>query len=493
MRPDSMTRRTAVKMGLAGSAAMALPSWLPPVAAAAEDPTPWRRYPYDLYPENGLVFPTAEGLTRNETDTWYIDAKLVGDDTGREYAFTVIYCKNRVGGAIRADFYQFALYDLETGEYGTFTEYDFPTGSLLGRPKFSAATGHLDLNFRLSGLGATATWCTRRDNQGALVPFAYELDLVGRDRAGRRLGLQGTMDPLNPPTAAGGDGTAGKVTCFAQKNTLTYFQTAPNISALLTWGDISERVTGQLGHIDRQIFPKYAGVRAGLFARDHSHEWRSVNLADGTDLSIWRQFDRTKRNRLQPYTGASRFVPGSPARTETTAVVEVEYIDYVKWPSMLRTAYPAPSTNRYSPSAHILRLPEWDLELTCTPLVPVPAHNLPVEYMIGPVHYEGTFGGRPASGFGVSERTLSLYRDWELVQVLRDTVLHLPAPAFEGTSRTALLTAIDRVAGLVRAYRKAEANRLITTAVIPAAAMLAPSDAAHVGQIARDLRNALPV
>ena len=38
-----------------------------------------------------------------------------------------------------------------------------------------------------------------------------------------------------------------------------------------------------------------------------------------------------------------------------------------------------------------------------TPITPVPAHNLPVEYMIGPMRYQGTLAGRPVSGFGVFE------------------------------------------------------------------------------------------
>jgi hypothetical protein len=41
-----------------------------------------------------------------------------------------------------------------------------------------------------------------------------------------------------------------------------------------------------------------------------------------------------------------------------------------------------------------------------------PAHALPVEYMEGPFLFEGTVGGEPVRGFGISERSLALYRDW---------------------------------------------------------------------------------
>jgi hypothetical protein len=38
--------------------------------------------------------------------------------------------------------------------------------------------------------------------------------------------------------------------------------------------------------------------------------------------------------------------------------------------------------------------------------------------MEGPYRYQGTLRGKPVSGFGFYERSLALYRDWELVDVL---------------------------------------------------------------------------
>jgi hypothetical protein len=52
------------------------------------------------------------------------------------------------------------------------------------------------------------------------------------------------------------------------------------------------------------------------------------------------------------------------------------------------------------------------------PLVAAPAHALPIEYMEGPYRYQGTLGGKPVSGFAFYERSLALYRDWELDDVL---------------------------------------------------------------------------
>ena len=42
--------------------------------------------------------------------------------------------------------------------------------------------------------------------------------------------------------------------------------------------------------------------------------------------------------------------------------------------------------------------------------------------MEGPYRYTGTLGGEPVSGFGFYERSLAMYRDWELVDVLAAVV-----------------------------------------------------------------------
>ena len=70
------------------------------------------------------------------------------------------------------------------------------------------------------------------------------------------------------------------------------------------------------------------------------------------------------------------------------------------------------------PDRHRLTSRKLDLDLTGEPLVAAPAHALPLEYMEGPYRYRGTLRGEPVSGFAFYERSLALYRDWELVDVL---------------------------------------------------------------------------
>src|SRR6185369_3088460 len=95
--------------------------------AAAVDNPDWRRYPFELVPgDPQLDFPAAEGNHPDwESDTWFIAGELTAD-SGRQFAFLTIFNKNRPGQSIVADFYTFALFDLDTGEYATYTDYDMP-------------------------------------------------------------------------------------------------------------------------------------------------------------------------------------------------------------------------------------------------------------------------------------------------------------------------------------------------------------------------------
>ena len=109
---------------------------------------------------------------------------------------------------------------------------------------------------------------------------------------------------------------------------------------------------------------------------------------------------------------------GPGADPEYADDIEVTVASYVRWPDSIRTLVPPPAEARYMPDRHRLTSRKLDLDLTGEPLVPAPAHGLPLEYMEGPYRYRGTLRGEPVSGFAFYERSLALYRDWELVDVL---------------------------------------------------------------------------
>ena len=110
----------------------------------------------------------------------------------------------------------------------------------------------------------------------------------------------------------------------------------------LCWGSSHEKVAGTAGHVDRHWFPLVAndgGASGDVRAR--AHEWRTINLDNGVDLSIWRQFDRTDHNALQPFSGATTCSPD--ADPEYADDIEVAVDSYVRWPEPVKTLVPPPA------------------------------------------------------------------------------------------------------------------------------------------------------
>lgn len=407
----------------------------------------WRCYPFELVPGDGrLEFPAAEGdHPDHESDTWFLAGQLTAAAAGRSFAFLTIINKNRPGGSVVADFYTMALFDLDTGEYGSYTDYDMPPRNRVP-PKLSAAAGHLGIRYDSSA--GTAVWTTSRDGDGNLLPYTYRVSLVGRDAADRPMHLELDVSPTRAPVPLGASVYHGQIACFGQDHTSSYFQTGMAMTGTLRWGDIQERVAGSAGHVDRQWFPKYAGGGGtGGDPRARSHEWRTINLDNGVDLSIWRQFDRTSGNALQPFSGVTVSYPDPGVPPECVEDLEVTVDSYVRWPAGVRTLVPPLAAARYMPDRHRITSAALGLDLTGAPLVPAPAHALPIEYMEGPYRYHGTLRGEPVNGFAFYERSLALYRDWELIEVLAAAVAD-PKLAARVDRVRSLLIAGDRRAAL---------------------------------------------
>jgi predicted secreted hydrolase len=418
--------------------------------------TDWRSYPFRLVPGDRLLdFPAAEGEHADqESDTWFIAGELTGA-TGRSFAFLTIFNKNRPGGTVVADFYTMALFDCDTGAYGTYTDYDMPPKNMSpdARPKMSMAEGHLDIRYESSA--GPVVWTTCRDDDGELQPYTYRVSLRGVDRAGQSMELDLTVTPTRAPVPVGAATLNGKIVCFGQDDTYSYFQTGMAMSGTLRWGELDERVSGSAGHVDRQWFPRYAGGGGtGGDPRARSHEWRTINLDNGVDMSIWRQFDRLDGNALQPFTGVTVSYPDPAMAPECAEDVEVTISSYVRWPDAIRPLVKPLASARFMPDRHRLRCASLELDLIGEPLVAAPAHGLPIEYMEGPFRYRGTMRGEPVSGFAFYERSLALYRDWELIDVLAATVEDL-SPAEQQL--------VDQVRPLVAAGDRSEARKLLQT------------------------------
>jgi predicted secreted hydrolase len=446
--------------------------------------TDWRNYPFRLVRnDSALDFPGAEGEHADqESDTWFIAGELSGA-TGRSFAFLTIFNKNRPGGTVVADFYTMSLFDCDTGAYGTYTDYDMPPKNMRpdARPKMSMAAGYLDIRYE-SSAGPVA-WTTCRDEAGELQPYTYRVSLRGVDQGGQSMELDLVVTPTRAPVPVGADILDGKIICFGQRDTYSYFQTGMAMSGTLRWGELSEEVSGSAGHVDRQWFPKYAGGGGtGGGPRARSHEWRTINLDNGVDMSIWRQFDRTDGNALHPFTGVTVSYPDPAMAPECAEDVEVTVSSYVRWPNSIRPLVRPLASTRFMPDRHRLRCASLQLDLTGEPLVAAPAHALPIEYMEGPYRYRGTLRGEPVSGFAFYERSLALYRDWELIDVLADTVEDL-SPA-----DPQLVNLVDQVRPLVASGHRSEARKLLQTTLAEL-----PSDRAGARDVVEALIEVLSV
>jgi predicted secreted hydrolase len=454
-------------------------------ARAAERAGSWMRYPFDLVPgDPEFTFPAAEGVHPHcQSDTWFIAGEFTAA-SGRRFAFLTIFNQNRPGETVVADFHTMALFDLDNGTYGTFTDYDMPPKSMEpgAVPRLSATTGHLEMTFD-SRVGRSQ-WIARRDGDGELLPYTYDVTLVGVDQSGAEMELRLEVSPTRPPVPVGAATYNGRFQCLAQPETFSYFQTGLAMSGTLKWGEITEEVSGSSGHIDRQWFPLPAGGGGtGGDPRAISYEWRTIHLDNGADVVVWRQFDRRERNAPRPFTGATVAYAAAGWDPGCVEDVEVRTTSYVRWPESVRQLMRPPVAARYMPDRHTLTSKALDLEVSGVPLVAAPAHALPVEYMEGPFLFEGTMGGKPVRGFGISERSLALYRDWELVEVLAASLHQVP-----GSDGVAALVGVLRP--LVVDGNRTEALDYLASTVAPAIE-LGPGDTALLRQILDDLTAAL--
>jgi hypothetical protein len=102
--------------------------------------------------------------------------------------------------------------------------------------------------------------------------------------------------------------------------------------------------------------------------------------------------------------------------------------------------------------------------------------------MEGPYRYSGTMRGEPVSGFAFNERSLALYRDWELIDVLATTVENL-SPADPH-----LVELVGQVRHLIDAGHRSEGRELLQDRAAELSA-----DHAHCRDVVEALIEALAV
>jgi hypothetical protein len=299
-------------------------------------------------------------------------------------------------------------------------------------------------------------------------------------------------DATKRPQAVGGAELGGRIRVMGQDNTHSYYQPL-SYSGRLRWGGVDEAVTGSIGWVDRQWFPEYVGQYAGLLGERFGHQWSQISLDNGWELGLWRHFERTRRDRIVAFSGVTATDP--EGRTLFSGDYAVDYLTYFRDPNLIKpllgdaqSAVGVRSPIRYFFDAFRLHVPSM-LDVVSTPLVATPAHHMPVDYFSGPTRVEGTLNGQPVTGFGFHERTMPFWRPRQLIVVLRDSLLYLPAEAVASSPLTAeqLAALAWRANPHINRHRYYKARRHLEQRVRPALLPITEPHRSHLDRIVDDL------
>jgi hypothetical protein len=450
---------------------------------------PWQRYPYtaDWGDPAWFTFPYVDGYRRDlGMATYFVEGFLRGRSSGRLYAFMTIFTDMRVvRRAIRVCFHTFALFDCDRRRYGTSTDFDFPWPPRFGRrSKLDARADWLALTYRAPN--GTSCWLNRRDEFGALRPFAWTVELRGTDHHGKPMELMIEMEATRPPAPLGGRELGGEMMFLGAERTYSYFQSGLVMRGRLRWDAVDEEVEGSLGWIDRQWAVDDFARHQDLRSTRYRNEWRVMHFDNGWEMSCFHQYHRHQRNAVVPWSGMSAQGPAPTFELRATPRVELDIPEFISSPGIVRALSMLTEGPRYFPYRYRMRVPEWDMDVEAEPFIDAPAHRLPIEYWTGPVRLSGRVFGQAVRGYGFDERSRPWVRDFELAAALRITVEHLPnaqeAPcrllAYRLSEVEALALRRDPKAALVHLQRQVEP----LLEVVPATA------GSQVAWLVRDLR-----
>ena len=106
--------------------------------------------------------------------------------------------------------------------------------------KMSLADDRLEITYDSDA--GTSVWRPCRDEGNRLVPYTYDVVLVGTDRTGDAMRVDLHVTPSRAPVPLGDIAAYnGKIECFGQVDTYSYFQTGMAMTGTLWWGAVRAR------------------------------------------------------------------------------------------------------------------------------------------------------------------------------------------------------------------------------------------------------------
>ena len=174
------------------------------------------------------------------------------------------------------------------------------------------------------------------------MPYTYDVTFVGTDQHGDAMRAGPACDADARAGAAGRRAYNGRHRMLRTGDTYSYFQTGMTMTGTLTWGSIQRERSPEARATSTGSGFRWSPTAAAATATSASraHEWRTINLDNGVDLSIWRQFDRTESQCAAAVHGCHHEL-ADDADPEYADDIEVAVTSYVRWPEVDPHAGPA--------------------------------------------------------------------------------------------------------------------------------------------------------
>lgn len=321
---------------------------------------------------NGMSFPEAFGAHSDYRTEWWYYTGNVQTESGRAfgYQFTLFRRALIADPAARdsafatSDVYMahFALTDGEAGEFYDYERFQRGAAETAGAV---ASPYHVWLD----------DWEVVEGESGVYTMRAY----------GDEVAIDFTLEAMKPPARHGNNGVSQK---GDDVGNASYYYSQ---SSLATTGTVT--VQGESFAVTGNSWKDHEYGTSVLALNAVGWDWFSLQLSDNTELMFYRI--RTADGGIQANS------LGSYIREDGS--VEILALD--NFEAEVLETWNSPATGGTYPVKWRLSLPDNDIELTVTALIPNQEVNLSVRYWEGAVTLEGTKGGVPITGLGYMELT----------------------------------------------------------------------------------------